>query len=76
MKDIANTNGGSRMIIEIINGVVQDSYDGVHFIVDSTTKYLSMPRVLCYCGIKLGPLRLLNPKLILLKLVFKLVLTS
>ena len=29
---MANKNVGSRMIIEIINGVVQDSYDGVHFI--------------------------------------------
>ena len=29
---ITNKNGGSRMIIEIINGSVQDSYDGVHFI--------------------------------------------
>ena len=27
-----NSRSSSRMIIEIINGVIQDSYDGVHFI--------------------------------------------
>lgn len=34
LKEMANENSGSssRMIIEIINGVIQDSYDGVHFI--------------------------------------------
>ena len=34
LKEMANENSrsSSRMIIEIINGVIQDSYDGVHFI--------------------------------------------